>query len=88
MKIIITGSAGFIGKNLALHLKSCGHEIVKYEYKENVLPDITSSNWVIHCGAITSTTETRVEKILKQNYEFTINLLNLCDRKRFQSDEN
>ena len=27
MKILITGGAGFIGSNLALHLKSIGHEV-------------------------------------------------------------
>ena len=81
MKILITGTKGFIGKNLSLHLNSCGHKIIEYEYKKDKFPNINYCDWVIHCGAISSTTETNVEKILKLNYEFTIKLFKLCVKK-------
>ena len=81
MKVLITGSNGFIGKNLSLHLSSCGHKIIEYEYQNDKFPNVASCDWVIHCGAISSTTETDVEKILKLNYEFTIKLLQLCVKK-------
>lgn len=80
MKILITGPEGFIAQNLITHLMSAGHEVEGYSYKENTLPDPEPYDWVIHLGAISSTTETDVEKVLKQNYEFTMNLIQVCDR--------
>ena len=38
---------------------------------------VKSFDWVIHCGAISDTTERDVEKVLRQNYEFTLKLLNV-----------
>ena len=35
-------------------------------------------DWVIHLGAISSTTETNADKIYTQNIEFTLELLHLC----------
>lgn len=80
MKILITGPEGFIAQNLSTYLISCGHKVEGYTYKENTLPDPTDYDWVIHLGAISSTTETDVEKVLKQNYEFTMNLIQICDQ--------
>jgi len=80
MKILVTGPEGFIAQNLVTHLVSQGHEVEGYSYKENTLPDPEPYDWVIHLGAISSTTETDVEKVLKQNYEFTMNLIQVCDR--------
>lgn len=80
MKILITGPEGFIAQNLITYLMSVGHEVEGYTYKENTLPDPTSYDWVIHLGAISSTTETDVEKVLKHNYEFTMNLIQVCDQ--------
>ena len=79
MKILVTGHEGFIGKNLASYLKYKGHEVEGWEYIENSWPDPAKYDRVIHCGAISSTTERDVEKVLKQNYEFTMKLIELCD---------
>ena len=79
MKILVTGSAGFIGQNLVKHLLDIGHHVAEYEYKENVIPDCSQFDKVIHLGAISSTTETDVEKIMKQNLDFSHRLLQVCD---------
>ena len=36
-------------------------------------------DWVIHLGAISSTTERNVDKILKHNLEYSMKLLEMCD---------
>lgn len=79
MKILITGSNGFIGKNLVTHLMNEGHGIAEYEYIENVVPDCSQFDKVIHLGAISSTTETDVEKVMQQNLDFSHKLLQVCD---------
>ena len=80
MNILVTGNEGFIGKRLCQKLIEAGHTVEGFEYKENVLPDPSAYDWVIHLGAISSTTETDVEKIMNQNFEFTMQLINLCDQ--------
>ena len=78
MKILVTGNEGFIGKNLCAYLVSRGHEVEGFEFKENVLPDPSPFDLVIHLGAISSTTETDVELVLKRNFEFTMQLIQVC----------
>jgi ADP-L-glycero-D-manno-heptose 6-epimerase len=77
MKILITGNKGFIGQNAVKFFSQ--HDITTYEYDER-LPrlNVEFFDWVLHFGAISSTTETNVEKIMKQNYEFTCNLIDDC----------
>tara|TARA_R110000803_G_scaffold8364_8_gene26868 strand:- start:544 stop:1371 length:828 start_codon:yes stop_codon:yes gene_type:complete len=79
MKILVTGSDGFIGQNLITHLMSEGHGVAEYEYVENTVPDCSQFDRVIHMGAISSTTETDVEKVMKQNLDFSTKLLQVCD---------
>jgi len=74
MKILITGHRGFIGSNMVDALE---HELFLYEYDET-LPDVKGLDWVIHIGAISSTVETNVEKIMKQNYDFSVKLYDMC----------
>ncbi len=77
MKILVTGHKGFIGGHLFRTLKNDGHEVFGYEYGD-AKPYIYNFDWVIHAGAISSTTETNVEKIMRQNYEFSCELLDEC----------
>jgi len=79
MKLLVTGSEGFIGKNLIKFL-SIDHEVEGFEYTPNVYPDPSKYDWIIHLGAISSTTETNVDKILTQNYEYSTRLLQMCDQ--------
>ena len=79
LKILITGANGFIGKNLAEYLMSQGHGVAEYDFIENVVPDCSQFDKVIHMGAISSTTERDVEKVLQQNLDFSHRLLQVCD---------
>ena len=81
MNILITGTDGFIGKHLAVYLQHKGHNVEGFEWKPNVIPDPEPYDRVIHLGAISSTTETDIEKVMEQNYEFSMRLLQLCDQK-------
>ena len=77
MKILITGYKGFIGQNMVNALKD-EHELTFFEW-EDALPDLTGHDWCIHLGAISSTTESDVDKVLRQNYDFSRYLLNRCN---------
>lgn len=75
MKILLTGHKGFIGSNMLNYLKD--HEVTTFEWG-NDLPDVEGHDWVIHMGANSSTTERNIEKIMHQNLDFSIWLLNKC----------
>jgi ADP-L-glycero-D-manno-heptose 6-epimerase len=76
MKILVTGYKGFIGQNMVNALKD-EHELSLYEWGESVL-NLNNVQWVVHLGAISSTTETDVEKVLTQNLDFSIFLHKHC----------
>ena len=76
MKILITGYKGFIGQNMVNALKD-EHELSLYEFGDEP-PDFEGLDWCIHLGAISSTTETDVERIMRQNHDFTCMILIAC----------
>lgn len=76
MKILVTGSNGFIGQNMVNGLKK-EHEVYKNEWGMS-FPSVAGLDWVIHLGAISSTVEQNVSKIYRQNLEFTIKLYEEC----------
>lgn len=79
MKILITGSRGFIGSHaVSFWHKLCENEIVTYEWDEHTLPRIEGLDWVFHFGAISSTTERDVAKVMRQNYDFSVWLYEEC----------
>ena len=75
----VTGYKGFIGRNLSNYLLTQGHDVEGWEYIDNAVPDPSSYDWVIHLGAITSTTYTDVDRIIDQNFEYSMRLLQVCD---------
>lgn len=75
MKILITGHKGFVGQNLVECLKE--HDLSFYEPGDD-LPVVKGLDWVIHLGAITSTTETNVELVMQHNYDFSRWIANEC----------
>lgn len=79
MRVLVTGHEGFIGKNMVKHLTSLGHEVHGYEYDPANDPNVSTYDWVVHLGAISSTTERDVEKVFRQNLDFSVRLLNECE---------
>jgi ADP-L-glycero-D-manno-heptose 6-epimerase len=54
------------------------HDIYTYEWDERTLPRIEGLDWVFHFGAISSTTERDVAKVMRQNYDFSVWLYEEC----------
>lgn len=75
MKILLTGYKGFIGSHMLNALSE--HEVTTFEWGET-LPSIEGHDWVIHMGANSSTTERNIEKIMHQNVDFSVWVLNQC----------
>lgn len=80
MKILVTGHRGFIGQNLVRYFLSQGHQVDGFDFVPNIIPDVTRYDWVVHAGAISDTTETDVDKVWEQNFEFTSRLIQVCDQ--------
>lgn len=80
MKILITGSEGFIGKNM---MSFFGHrpefQVDGWDWDPHSFPDVRGYNWVIHLGAIADMTNNDVEQILKQNLDFSQRLFDECN---------
>ena len=79
MRILITGHKGFIGQNIMSYLET-KHEVAGYDFHPENLPLVKDYDWVIHLGAISSTTETDVDKVILHNYEFSKWLFNQCNQ--------
>lgn len=75
MKILVTGWRGFIGSHMYRAL--CGHDVRGMQWGD-AFPDVAGLDWVIHMGAISSTTERDVEKVMTQNLDFSCDLLDRC----------
>ena len=73
--MLVTGHKGFIGKRMYESLLEQGHEVDGYEYGD-VYPTIDKSDWLIHIGAISSTVERDVDKVMRQNYDSSVALYN------------
>jgi len=79
MKILITGYKGFIGQNAVNTLKDT-HDLVMFEWGDRY-PDLTGIDCVMHFGAISATTERNVEKIMRQNYDFSVLMHQYCAKE-------
>ncbi len=80
MNILVTGFKGFIGKHIFNFFNENGFDVKGFDWEENTFPNLEKYDWVIHCGAISDTTERNVEKIFKQNYNFTFKLIKECNK--------
>lgn len=78
MKILVTGYKGFIGSHAIEKLQSYSIPFITHEWNEQ-FPSLKDITHIMHFGAISSTTETNVEKVMHQNYDWSIYLLQLCN---------
>lgn len=78
MKMLITGHKGFIGQHAVEKCQSSNIPYITYEWGEPY-PDLLGVTHAMHFGAISSTTETDVEKVMRQNYDCSLRLLVDCD---------
>jgi len=76
MKILLTGYKGFIGKSFLENEEFLKNEIHFLE-KDDPKPNLKGFDWVIHEGAMSSTT-TDIFDAMKYNYEFSIWLYEEC----------
>lgn len=83
MKILVTGHKGFIGQNLCKAITEKGWRLSTFDIVDNPTfrpkdLDFTDVDVVVHLGAISSTTETDVRKIMDLNLSWSIEMLEEC----------
>lgn len=84
MKVFITGVKGFIGQNF---IKSIPNDwtVSSYDLIDNqtLRPrdlQIEGNDWVIHLGALSSTTETDAKRVMDLNLSWSIELVEECEK--------
>jgi ADP-L-glycero-D-manno-heptose 6-epimerase len=81
MKVLVTGHKGFIGQNLVKYIQAnTDWQVNTWEWRDSVFPTVDGNDWVIHLGAISSTTEQNKDKLIEQNLEFSQRLHQACQR--------
>lgn len=78
MKILVTGHNGFIGRNMIAWLTAEEWDVEGWTWKSNTFPDVSQYQWVIHLGSVSNPNEKDVDKVLKQNLEFSQRLFSEC----------
>lgn len=79
MKILVTGHKGFVGQNLVKYIhNNTDWSVDLFDWSDGNMPSVMEQDWVIHIGAISSTTERDLDKVMRQNYDFTRQLFNAC----------
>jgi len=78
MNILLTGYKGFIGGHMLTALESAGHYVSTFEWGEGNMPSVIEQDWVMHIGAISSTTDRNIDKVLRQNFDFSCQLFDVC----------
>lgn len=86
MKVLVTGSKGFIGQNLIKSLPSDWY-VTSFDIKDNAETrpkdlDLSGVNWVIHLGALSSTTEKDVRRVMDLNLSWSIELAEECIKSK------
>ena len=55
MKILVTGSRGFVGSNLVCRLMECKHEVFEFDLgssDEELRDAVINSNWIVHLAGV------------------------------------
>ena len=83
-RILVTGGAGFIGQNFIRSLPD-DWIVSSYDLIDNLdlRPrdlDIEGNDWVIHLGALSSTTEKDARRVMDLNLAWSIELAEECEK--------
>ncbi len=81
MKILVTGSNGFIGKHMCLLLKRRGHEVLEYDLSSNeeeLANYINSAEFIVHLAGINRPLTT--EEFYDGNTNFTKKVVDLVKK--------
>jgi ADP-L-glycero-D-manno-heptose 6-epimerase len=91
-QVLVTGSSGFIGRNLSKHLSELGFivKLLDSDYFkdidwQNSLLDILETfdpKVIFHVGACSNTLELNVQYMMEQNYQSTKLISDWCNEKR------
>lgn len=85
MRILVTGSKGFIGRNLVERLEKEGHHVEGFDTKDHLPEKLFDHeldfDHIYHLGAISGTTERDVNKINRYNTSFSIRLFEEAIKK-------
>lgn len=84
MRVFVTGAEGFIGQNFIRSLPD-DWIVSSYDLVDNpeLRPqdlEIEGNDWVIHLGALSSTTETDVRRVMDLNLSWSIELAEECEK--------
>jgi ADP-L-glycero-D-manno-heptose 6-epimerase len=84
MKVLVTGSRGFIGQNI-INALPIDWYVSSFDIKDNpeTRPrdlDFTGVDWVIHLGALSSTTEKDARRVMDLNLAWSIELAEQCEK--------
>lgn len=86
MKLLITGTKGFIGKALYKSLRDdydvrvFNETDIQYNWREILEEIVKNTDCIFHIGAISSTTETDVNRVMELNYEFSKYLFDCANK--------
>ena len=86
MKVLVTGSKGFIGQNFIEKMPK-DWLVTTFDIKDNpeTRPrdlDLCGVDWVVHLGALSSTTETDARRVMDINLSWSIELFEACRKHR------
>jgi UDP-2-acetamido-2,6-beta-L-arabino-hexul-4-ose reductase len=85
MKVIVTGSDGFIGKNLTVALESEGHKVLSYTRKntfEDLRKHVREAEFVFHLAGVNR--PEKEEEFMEGNRDLTKKMLQLFREERRQ----
>ena len=87
MKILVTGSSGFVGSAFVKYAREKGHKVFEFDLPtknilKNVEPSIQKSDIVVHMAAIADLYETAkdIDKNFDVNIKGTWNVAKACER--------
>lgn len=80
MKVLVTGSSGFIGKNMSLFLAGQGHIVLHFDSKnsyQDLIDDVSNCDFIVHLAGVN---RENGEQVYEENVQFIKTLLDLVKK--------